>query len=24
VIALIGIYIVNQAHIRSQPETPNA
>jgi drug/metabolite transporter (DMT)-like permease len=24
IIALIGIYIVNQAHIRSQPETPNA
>jgi drug/metabolite transporter (DMT)-like permease len=24
VIALIGIYVVNQAHIRSQPGTPNA
>ena len=24
VIALIGIYIVNQAHFRGQPETPNA
>ena len=24
VIALIGIFIVNQAHLRGQPETPNA